>query len=81
MQEKQQEMNKSIMNKKSKIEEMKAEYDFSNGVRGKHHAAFNEGTNVIYLDDDVREHFKDSQAVNHALRMLINLAEKELHNN
>lgn len=69
------------MNKKSKIQEMNAEYDFSDGVRGKHHVAFNEGTNVIYLDSDVREHFKDSQSVNHALRMLINLAEKEIHTN
>jgi len=74
-------MKKSIMNKKSKIEEMKVEYDFSNGVGGKHHVAYNEGTNIIYLDNDVREHFKDSQAVNHALRMLINLAEKEIHLN
>lgn len=69
------------MNTKSKIEEMNVEYDFSNGIRGKHHAAFNEGTNIVYLDNDVSEHFKDSQAVNHALRMLINLAEKEIHSN
>jgi len=60
---------------------MKVEYDLSNGVRGKHHVAYNEGTNVIYLDNDVSEHFKDSLAVNHALRMLINLAEKEIHTN
>ena len=69
------------MNKKSKIEEMKTEYDFSVGVRGKHHSAYNDGTNIVYLDNDVSEHFKDSQAVNHALRMLINLAEKEVHSN
>ena len=49
MQDLQQKMKKSIMNKKSKIEEMKAEYNFSNGVRGKHHVAFNEGTNIIYF--------------------------------
>lgn len=74
-------MKENIMNKKTKVEEMKAEYDFSNGTRGKHHDAYNEGTNLIYLDNDVREYFKDSQAVNHALRMLINLAEKEIHMN
>jgi len=39
------------MNKKSKIEEMNEEYDFSNGVRGKHHVAYNEGPNIIYLDN------------------------------
>ncbi len=58
------------------IEEMKEEYDFSGGIRGKHHNEYNEGTNIILLDADVQEYFQDSQAVNHALRMLINLAEK-----
>ncbi len=69
------------MNRKTKVEEMKAEYDFSSGVRGKHHEAFNDGTNIIYLDNDVSEHFKDSKAVNQALRLLINIAEKEVHSN
>lgn len=69
------------MNQNTKIEEMQAEYDFSNGVQGKHHNAFAKGTNIILLDADVMKHFKDSQSVNHALRMLINLAENEISPN
>ena len=63
------------------INDMKEEYDFSGGVRGKHHQEYNKGTNIILLDADVQEYFQDSQAVNKALRILINLAEKEVHPN
>jgi len=31
-------------------DEMRPEYDFSDGVRGKHHRAYREGTNVVLLD-------------------------------
>ena len=50
--------------------EMKAEYDFSQGVRGKYAARFAEGNNVIVLDPDVAEVFSDAKAVNDALRLL-----------
>ena len=50
--------------------EMKAEYDFSQGVRGKYAARFAEGSNVIVLDPDVAEVFSDAKAVNDALRLL-----------
>ena len=46
---------------------MRPEYDFSSGVRGKHHQAYRRGTNVVLLDPDVAEVFKDSAAVNAAL--------------
>lgn len=59
-------------------EEMRTEYDFSGGVRGKHHKAYREGTNIVKLDSDVAAHFKDSDSVNHALRLLIQLADKEV---
>jgi hypothetical protein len=29
------------------------EYDFSKGVRGEHHEAYNSGTTVVFLDSDV----------------------------
>lgn len=48
--------------------EMRAEYDFSKAVRGKHHRAYRQGTNVVLLDPDVAAVFKDSAAVNSALR-------------
>ena len=69
------------MNDPSESNEMRPEYDFSGAVRGKHHAAYQQGTNVILLDPDIAQIFRDSEAVNHALRMLINLADKELKRN
>ena len=50
------------------------EYDFSSGVRGKHHEAYHRGTNVVLLEPDVAEVFKDSAAVNAALRALAQVA-------
>lgn len=50
---------------------MRAEYDFSKGMRGKYAARYREGTNVILLDPDVAKQFKDSKAVNRALRGLL----------
>ena len=50
--------------------EMREEYDFSAGVRGKYAARFAEGSNVIVLDPDVAAVFRDPQAVNSALRLL-----------
>ena len=69
------------MNETTEFDEMRPEYDFSGGVRGKHYAAYQQGTNVILLDSDVTKIFRDSKAVNHALRMLINLAGNELKRN
>ena len=50
--------------------EMREEYDFSAGVRGKYAARFAEGSNVIVLDPDVAAVFRDPRAVNNALRLL-----------
>ena len=40
-------------------DEMRPEYDFSKGVRGKYAQRFREGTNVVVLDPDVAAEFKD----------------------
>lgn len=69
-------MNKTIDN-----DEMRPEYDFSGGVRGKHYQAYQQGTNTVLLEPDVAKIFKDSESVNHALRMLIMLAGDEIRNN
>jgi hypothetical protein len=53
---------------------MRSEYDFSDGVRGKHYEAYQAGTNVVFLDPDVAAVFTDSAAVNQALRELLKLA-------
>ncbi len=58
-------------------DKMLPEYDFSKGIRGKHHEAYKRGTNVVLLETDVAEVFKDSESVNHALRLLMDIAKKE----
>lgn len=49
-------------------DEIRQEYDFTGGVRGKYAARFEKGSNVIVLAPDVAEVFKTSKAVNDALR-------------
>jgi hypothetical protein len=64
--------------KPSKKEEMRAEYDIRGGVRGKYYERYREGTNVVLLEPDVAAVFRNSQSVNRALRMLIDLARKQV---
>ena len=53
---------------------MRPEYDFSQGVRGKHYEAYRAGTNVVFLEPDIAQVFTDSASVNQALRLLVKLA-------
>ena len=53
---------------------MREEYDFSGGVRGKHYEAYRKGTNLIRLEPDMAKVFKDSAAVNAALKKLTEVA-------
>ena len=69
------------MSKATEINELREEYDFSGAVRGKHHKAYREGTNLVLLDPDVAKVFKDSESVNRALRMLMDLAGAEVKRN
>jgi hypothetical protein len=55
-------------------DEMRTEYDFSGGVRGKYYEAYQQATNVVVLEPDMAEIFRDSAAVNEALRSLVKLA-------
>jgi hypothetical protein len=57
--------------KTADTDEMRREYDFSKGVRGKYAARYREGTNLVLLDPDVAETFPDSESVNRALRAII----------
>lgn len=59
-------------------DDMRPEYDFSAGVRGKHHKAYRQGHNVVFLDADVAQAFKSSEAVNQALRLLLQLAKDQV---
>jgi len=51
-------------------DEMRKEYDFSGGVRGKYADRYAEGSNVVILDPDVAQHFRTAEDVNKALREL-----------
>ena len=62
------------MKQETEPDTMRPEYDFSSGVRGKHHEAYRRGTNIVLLEPDVAEVFKDSAAVNAALRALAQVA-------
>lgn len=59
-------------------DDLRSEYDFSAGVRGKHHQEYKAGTNVVFLDADVAQAFKDSESVNRALRLLLDLAKGQV---
>jgi hypothetical protein len=61
---------------KRRTSELKAEYDFSTGVRGKYAAAYHSRTNVVLLDPDLAAAFPDSKSVNDALRALVAIAER-----
>ena len=64
--------------KEKKIsDEVRPEYDFdySKAVRGKYYKRLlSEGANVVMLEPDIAKSFTDSDAVNKALRSLLDLA-------
>jgi hypothetical protein len=59
-------------------DELLPEYDFSKGIRGKHHQAYVAGSNVVFLDPDVAAAFTDSASVNQALRLLMHVANRSV---
>jgi hypothetical protein len=58
--------------------ELQPEYDLSEllkgGIRGKYAEQFKEGTNLVLLAPDVAAVFPDEEAVNEALRLVVQLA-------
>jgi hypothetical protein len=58
-------------------DEMRTEYDFTGGERGKYARRYAKGTNVIVLDPDVAAVFKDSKTVNEILRGISSLVRKK----
>ncbi|MCT7952366.1 hypothetical protein NG798_21450 [Ancylothrix sp. C2] len=65
-------------------DELLSEYDFAQmqgGVRGKYVERYRAGTNLVLLDSDVAEAFPNDAAVNDALRMLIQIANRHNFNN
>ncbi|MEA2165278.1 MAG: hypothetical protein QOK37_3405 [Thermoanaerobaculia bacterium] len=67
----QNDMSTKKANSKEAVDEMRPEYDLRGGVRGKFFAEFQTGTNIVLLDPDVAKEFRDSEAVNRALRQFL----------
>jgi hypothetical protein len=61
----------SMKKAEPELDEMRAEYDFSKGVRGKYAKQYAEGTNVVVLEPDVVREFPTAESVNEALRSLL----------
>jgi hypothetical protein len=65
-------------------DKLRSEYDFTQmkeGVRGKYVERYRAGTNLVLLDPDVAQAFPNEIAVNEALRMLIQVAQRQQSNN
>ena len=61
---------------KKKQDEIASEYDFSEGVRGKYAKRYAEGTNIVVLEPDLIRSFPDSNSVNAALRLFVDVAKR-----
>jgi hypothetical protein len=58
-------------------DELRPEYDLSKlkgGIRGKYYREATAGTNLVLMEHELADVFPDSEAVNRALRMLVNTA-------
>lgn len=65
-------------------DELRPEYDFSKmagGVRGKYVERYQAGTNLVLLDPDIAKAFPTDASVNEALRLLIQIAQRQQSNN
>ena len=56
---------------------MRKQYEFRGGVRGKYAARFHQGAIAVVLDPDVANVFTDSESVNRALRVLVEIAGRQ----
>jgi hypothetical protein len=60
--------------RRSRVAEMRAEYDFSGGERGKYAKRFGKGATMVVLDADVADAFPTGEDVNRALRAILEAA-------
>ena len=61
-------------------DELRPEYDFSKiggGVRGKYVERYRTGTNLVLLDPDIAKAFPTDASVNEALRLLLQIAQRQ----
>ncbi len=69
-------MKKQSKRKARTSDQMRPEYDFSKGVRGKHAARYASGTNVVVLAPDVASQFRTADDVNETLRAVARLMQR-----
>lgn len=65
-------------------DELRPEYDFSKmagGVRGKYVERYRSGTNLVLLAPDIAKAFPTDASVNEALRLLLQIAQRQQANN
>ena len=67
---------KRTSSRPTKRSDMRPEYEFSGGDRGKYAEQYRSGTNVVFLEPDVAEAFPDADSVNEALRALLAVARR-----
>jgi hypothetical protein len=60
---------------RSRNGEMRREYDFSGGVRGKYAKQYAQGTNIVALAPDIADEFPTAKEVNQALRKVLKMRE------
>jgi hypothetical protein len=61
-------------------DDLRPEYDFSKmvgGVRGKYVDRYRSGTNMVLLDPDIAKAFPTDASVNDALRLLLQIAQRQ----
>ena len=67
------------MKKNEEDDDLEPEYDLrallKGSVRGKYAERFQQGTNLVLLDPEVAKAFPNHQAVNDALRLVIQLSQ------
>ena len=63
--------------KLNEAREMRKEYDFSKGVRGKYVERLLRGTNLVRISPDILKVFPDSKSINHALRSLAEIVREQ----
>jgi hypothetical protein len=64
-------------------DELRPEYDFAQlqgGVRGKYVGRYRAGTNLVLLEPNVAQAFPSDEAVNEALRSLIQISQRQQSN-
>ncbi len=74
-------MKENLMKKETDemMDDLLPEYDledfFATGVKGKYAERYKEGTNLILLEPDVAEFFKNAKEVNEILRLAIKMTQ------